>query len=105
VPKLLDGSPFYLNGLGALAGLAVHPLEEGAHAGQDREVVELVLRNVREAFVQTPKDLGSAFVRGEAVEGSSVVHFDVEFVMARYRSVLRVSHMEGLGEPESHHRP
>ena len=92
------------SGLGALAGLPVHPLEEGVHVRQDREVVELVLRNVMEAFVQTSKDLGSAFVRGEAAEGSSVVRFDVELVMTRYRSVLHVSHMNGLGEPESHHR-
>ena len=57
-----------------------------------------------EAFVQAPKDLGSALIRGEATEGSSVVHFDVELVMPGYRGALRVSHMEGVGEPESNHR-
>jgi hypothetical protein len=74
------------SGLGALASLPAHPLEEGVHVRQDREVVELVLRDVIEAFVQAPKDLGSALVRGEATEGSSVVNFDVELVMAGYRS-------------------
>jgi hypothetical protein len=67
-------------------------------------VVELLLRDVMEAFVQAPKDLGSALIRGEPAEGTSVVHFDVELVMAGYRSALRVSHMEGLGEPETNHR-
>jgi len=88
----------------AVARFPVHPLEEGVHVRRDREVVELVLRNVMAAFVQSPEDLGSALIRGEATEGSSVVHLDVELVMAGYRSALRVSHMEGLGEAESNHR-
>ena len=83
--------------LRAVAGLRAHPLEEGVHVRRDREVIELVLRDVMEAFVQAPKDLGSALIRGEATEGSSVVHFDVELVMPGYRGALRVSHMEGVG--------